>query len=560
MIEFRPYQTKAIQETFEVLKKNDDPVLLECSVGGGKSYLIGGIAKRLQDLNKRVLCLVNSSELVRNNSQAFKEMGGSPSVFCASLSKKEYENNVIFATPQSVMSALKRNHPISNIIFNMIIVDEAHGINYNQQTSTFMQIFRHYKQSYKDMRLLGMTGTAFRADMSIVGEHALFKTKTGNLSTAWLIENGYLTKPAFGISHTESFDFSHVRLKSDGNFDNKELQAVLDNKKRLTWEILQEVQVIMQNRKVCMVFCSTRLHCYEALAALPKDEARIILGTTPDKERDEILTGARNLKIKYLISINCLLTGVNITALDCIVWIRPTSSLLLFIQGIGRGLRLHEGKKDCLVMDYAGNLERFGHIDDIIINEAIQPKESDNEEDYPIMCYTCSTSNSLFCRRCRGIIDGKRCEHFFEWRDCQSCGVRNDQCARSCRSCQAELIDPNAKLKKHIATVELPIHTAEYWVMAQKGGFPIINARYFGYKNNFHECFCTNTQKARNICYASFIRKHVKNASDYYMKMSDYRSMELMLKTGLKTPSSVVVIDNMDGTYKMVKKIFQNDI
>ena len=210
MIIFRDYQLKAINETFEALKKNDDPVLLECSVGGGKSYLIAGIAKKLDEANKRVLCLVNSSELVRNNSQAYIELGRTPSIFCASLNKKEYKHNAIFATPQSIINALKTNHPISKTIFNMIVVDEAHTISFQDPDTIFMRILTHYKQYYHDMRLLGMTGTAFRGDYSIVGKDALFKSKTGNISTEWLIENGYLVKPYFGNPKQSSFDFSKI--------------------------------------------------------------------------------------------------------------------------------------------------------------------------------------------------------------------------------------------------------------------------------------------------------------------------------------------------------------
>jgi len=534
-VTLRPYQEDAIKETFTALKESDEPVLMESSVGSGKSIMIGSIVKRFEDQDKRVLCLVNSSELVRNNSQAFKDLGGSPSIFCASLDLKEYTNNIIFATPQSVISAIKNNHPISQIIFNIIVVDEAHGINYTAESSIFMRILRHYKQAYPPMRLLGLTGTAFRGSTSIVGENALFKTQVGNISTQYLIKHGFLVKPNFGGIETESYDFSKCKIKNTGEFNGRDLQVEVNSKKRLTWEILQSLQIIMQSRNICMVFCSTRPHCFEALEALPKNEARVILGDTSDDERNESLTLARQKKIKYLISINCLMTGVNITALDCIAWLRPTSSLLLYIQGIGRGLRLHEGKTDCLVLDFAGNLERHGDIDNPIINEALQPTE-ETEKDYVILCHDCKTMNTEHARRCIGVINDKRCEHYFEFKNCPICDIKNDSTARYCRNCQHELIDPNSKLKKLYRQFTTGVITATYNLHGQS-----VVVNYATDHGVFTESYSVHSDRARNIFYAKFVRFHIEKPSQYYMGLKYPNTIKKLLEDkSLKTPSQLV--------------------
>lgn len=559
MVSLRPYQLSAIQEAIDALKKNDDPVLLECSVGGGKSYLIASIAKKLDDLNKRVLCLVNSSELVRNNSEAYKDFNGNPSVFCASLSHKSINQNVIFATPQSVIRALKTNHPIADIIFNLIIIDEAHSINFKSDQSTLMQILRHYKQAYNPMRTLGLTGTSFRGSESIVGKNALFKTQVGNISTQYLIENGYLVKPQFGINKVEGFDFSKCKIQNSGEFKGSELQAVINSKKRLTWEILQEAQVVMADRNCVMIFCSTKPHCYEAMAALPAEQTRIILGDTSDHDRNEALTLARQKKIKWLISVNCLLTGVNIPALNGIIWLRPTSSLLLFIQGIGRGLRLYEGKTDCLILDYAQNLDRFQDIDHPIINEALQTRRDDEEEDKPFTCYTCSTPASINTRRCTGMVGGKRCEYYFQFKDCVSCCVPNDITARRCRSCNAELIDPNAKLTRHKPdTYTLKVIKAEYSVIPQGNtSFPTIKSKYFCAGAMVYEGHCTNSKKSQNIFYAKWLRLHLDKASEYYMHLTNINKMKKMIEEPLlKTPTELICTKNEHGFYTIIKKVF----
>lgn len=558
-MQLRPYQIRSINETFEALIKNDDPVLMEASVGSGKSIMIASIVKRFDNYNKRVLCLVNSSELVRNNSNEFKNLGGSPSIFCASLRLKDYSNNIVFATPQSIISAIKNNHPIGEIIFNMIVIDEAHGINFVSKNSVFMRILRHYKQAYKPMRLLGLTGTAFRGSSSIVGCNALFKVQVGNISTQYLIENGFLVKPTFGNIETDSYDFSKCKINNTGEFNSRDLQVEIDSKKRLTWEILQNLKIIMKNRNICMIYCSTRAHCFEALSALPANEARIILGDTSDEDRNESLTLARQKKIKYLISVNCLMTGVNITAVDCIAWLRPTSSLLLYIQGIGRGLRLHEGKENCLILDYANNITRFSDIDHPIINEAIQLRGNHEEEERPFKCWKCETYNSIFNRRCIGVVDGKRCDHFFQFKSCPICNLQSDVTARTCRGCGHELIDPNAKLTRTIQhTYKLTVIEATYWVTPQGNtSNPIIHAKYNCKEGEAFETYFTSSEKSRTILYNNFVKQHVNNPSSIYKKMSNLYFMRQMVNSDdIKTPYQIECTKDGYGRFKLKRKMF----
>lgn len=556
----RDYQQESLDKLKKRLKEVEHPLLVTMSVGAGKSLCISELLGWVSSYGYSCLCLTLNSSLIKQNAETHKGQNRDYGINCASMKSKDTENLVIFASPNSICQQIRNKDEISTKQFSIIVVDEAHQISQNP-SSMYQRIISHYgflaQQDQRSFRVVGFTGTPFRdKNESIVGPNKLFKEEVCSISAPFLIERGYLTKPHFGLPASDSYDFKKVRLKNNGKFNHADLQDVVNKNIRLTGEIMLELQKIECNG--IFIFCSTIKHCYEALASLPPDKSAVIVGATSVDERERILAKAQTGEIKYLISVSILMVGIDVSLYDYCAWLRPTESLILFTQGIGRVLRLHPNKQKAVVLDYSGNLERHGHLDDPIINEALQPRE-ENEKDYIIPCYACSTLNAPTARRCIGIVSNKRCDHYFEFKDCHKCGVANDIVSRHCRQCDAELIDPNAKLKKHVATVEYGVVQAEYWVMAQKGGFPIINARYFTMKHNFHECFYTNTEKARNMTYAAFLRKHVKNASDYYMKMSDFRSMELMLKTGLKTPSSVVVIDNMDGSYKMVKKVFSGE-
>ena len=563
MKQLREYQTIAIKETFNALIESDDPIMFVMSVGGGKSICAGMICKRFQDLNKNVLCLVNNAELVRNNSLAFQDLGGNPSVFCASLNAKDYKNNIVFATPQSVMSAIKSNHPIGDRIFNLIIVDEAQGIAYKKDNSYFMRILRHFKQSYPPMRLLGLSGTPFRLDNgnteSIIGKNALFKKSVANITTEWLIANNYLVKPQFGITNVDDIDMSDYHVQKSAKNKHEALNQIVMTNKRLTYDILQEVQQIMKERNGAFIFCSTIPHCHEAAQALPPELTRIIVGSTTEKERHQILTDARNKKIKYLLSVSCLLVGVDVPFFCTAVFLRPTSSLTLFIQAIGRSLRLHPEKKNALILDYAQNLTRFSDIDHPIINEAIQPRGDHEEEERPFKCWKCSTYNSIFNRRCIGMVDGKRCDHFFEFKTCTSCDMQSDITARTCRGCGQELIDPNAKLTRTIQhTYSLNVIEATYWVSPQGNtSFPVIHAKYKCVEGDAFESYFTNSEKSKTILYNNFVKLHIDKPSTFYKRMSNLYGMRDMLNTpGLKTPTKLECTKDEHGRFKLKKKIF----
>ena len=557
----RPYQEKAVNEAWAMLKKSSAPVLFEMSVGGGKSICISSVLKTMVDQGKNALCLVSSAELVRNNSEEFKEFGGDPSIFCASLNDKSHDKNIVFATPQSVINAVKSNHPLAQRKFNLIIVDECHQINFHNHRSIFMRILRHYKAHYKDMRLLGFTGTPFRGEESIVGEEAVFKSHVANISTSYLIEHNYLVPPVFVTTETEGFDFSKCRPQNTGEFKGSDLQKVVDNK-RLTWDILQEVDVFMQKRNVCIVFCSTKSHCYEAFSALPKGSARIILGDTKSDERHKILTLARNKEIKYLVSVNCLLVGVNVPAIDCIAWLRPTSSLLLYIQGIGRGLRLNDGKQDCWVLDYAGNTSRFQDFDDPIINEAVQPDE-EIVKDYVIICPACSQLNTETARRCVGVTNDKRCDYYFEFRECPntSCNAQNDIAARQCRLCEAEIIDPNAKLNINLTKTVVKIVTVKEMLMGVSGGAYgfRVNIEYkcfdeHGKKFSVYEGYTPMSEKGKNIFYGKFVRVHCETSSYYYPHLRNIEKVKEMLDH--ITAPKLLHLNMKDDGVKIKKKLF----
>lgn len=560
--QLRPYQQEALNKLRQRLKEKPHPLLVNASVGAGKSLILSELILGMERAGFHVLCLTLNSTLIQQNAETYQLQNGHGSIYCAGLKSKCCKNLVVFASPNSVCQGIRNKDEISTKPFNLIVIDEAHNINKHSKNSMYMRILNHYgflaQQEQRPFRIVGLTGTPYRnKGESIVGVTQLFQEEVCNISTQWLIENNYLVPPKFGITRTEGFDFSELRIEKTGRFNHKDIENITTKNMRLTGKIMHEVvSVIESGRNGAFIFASTVKHAEECMRHLPSNSA-MITGNTKHEERKQILIAAKEGKIQYLVNVATLLVGVDVPNFDVCAWLRPTESLTLYIQGIGRVLRLHPSKTDCIVLDYAGNLDRHGDIDHPIINNALQPRE-DNAKDYCIPCYTCHTNNTIHARRCIGVINNKRCEHYFEFKDCPSCGIKNDITARHCRECGHELIDPNAKLRHGVITYELKVGKAEYWISVHgQNSYPVFNCKYTTNDKDVFECFMTNSERAKNVFYAKCIRLHFEKASLFYPYLQRLDMLQkLVAASTVKTPHTLICSKDEYGRYSVIKKLF----
>ncbi len=557
-----PYQQQALDTLLKRLKQTTHPLLVNASVGAGKSLIIAELLLVLERGGMRALCLTLNSTLIQQNSDAYKLQQGQCGIYCAGLDAKDTKELIIFGSPNSVCKDISNKGNISRQPFNLIVVDEAHNIHPHDSDTMYQRIINHYgfmaQQDQYSYRVVGLTGTPYRGKGNkIIGDDQFFKEQVCDISTSWLIEQDYLTRPYFGIQNIE-YNFSKLRVNNMGKFNAKKLQQVVDENERLTGQIMRELVDIMKNHTGAFIFASTRKHCLECAKSLPNGEWAIVTGKTPHEQRKIILENARSGIYKYLISVGCLNVGVDVPSFDVCAWLRPTESLVLYTQGIGRVLRLHPGKQRAIVLDYAGNLQRHGDIDDPIINAALQP-QVENEKEYVIPCYTCNTNNTVHARRCIGILHNKRCDHYFDFKDCTNCNEKNDITSRTCRICDFELIDPNAKLKRITPTLyNLTVTSADYWASVHgQSVLPVINAKYNTLEGAVFECYLTNSARAQNIFYGRFLRLHFDKSSAFYPHLARLDKMREMIASPLlKTPHTIVCRKDDYGRFEVVKKLF----
>ena len=275
-----------------------------------------------------------------------------------------------------------------------------------------------------------------------------------------MVKNGYLTPPIHYDAAVAHYDFSLLTESLDGeqNTDDIALNELIHKHARVTKAVTEQIMQLSQDRQGVMVFAATIDHAKEIVSYLPVNEAALITGKTKLKQRDALIDAFKAKEIKYLVNVSVLTTGFDAPHVDVIAILRPTQSISLFQQIVGRGLRLSPGKKDCLVLDYTNN----GY--NIFQPEIGERKPTQDSVAVQIHCPDCDFANTFwgrkdaegnilehFGRRCHGLIDTPegeiQCTYRFRFKRCPFCNEENDIAARQCQHCSEKLIDPDDLLR-----------------------------------------------------------------------------------------------------------------
>jgi DNA repair protein RadD len=486
----RPYQQKAHDAIIDFIRRLKEPCLIEAATGAGKSHIIAALAKTIHHLSdgKRILCLAPSGELVEQNYKKFLLTGNKASIFSASVGQKSIRYPVVFGTPKTVLNSI---HKFIIGQYAAVIIDEAHGI-----TPTIMEILSKIKQHNANLRIIGMSATPYRLGTGYIfeqwedgrqveeAESPFFKRLVDKITAPELISLGYLVPPTVGATD-EHYDTLGMQLNPRGQFNANDIDRAYHGAGRKTSKIISNVVESSRDRRGVIIYAATVKHAQECMQSLPRELSAIITADTAKRERKKILSDFLNEKIKYLVNVGVLTTGFDAPHVDVIALLRATESVSLLQQIIGRGLRTCEGKVDCLVLDYAENIERHCPDGDIFDPE-IKVRTKADTESKEFECPTCGfmntfklrkneegflvNDNGYFCdldgnpietdwgpmpshygRRCQGTapIQGLlvQCTHRWTDKTCESCGASNDIAARYCTTCRAEIVDPNEKLR-----------------------------------------------------------------------------------------------------------------
>ena len=380
-MQLRPYQQEAVDAVYDHLRHKDTNPCVVLPTGSGKSLVLGRIASDAVSLwNGRVLVLAHVKELLEQNASKTQALcpGMPVGVYSAGLGRRDTSQPVVVAGIQSVYDK-------ADLLgrFDLAIIDECHLIpeDGDGMYRTFLEAERRLNPI---VRVVGLTATPYRLKGGLI-------CKPGNIlnevcyevGVRELIDAGYLSRLSSKAGRSGA-DLANLHIRG-GEFVHEEVEAAV-NGREVVDAACREIAKLARDRRSILIFCASVAHCRhvaERIRYYTGDECAVLTGETPADERADLvrrfrgeggkpdLFGERKPPLRFLANMGVLTTGFDAPNTDCVVLLRPTNSAGLYVQMVGRGFRLspETGKRDCLVLDYGGNIQRHGPVDAVHVHD-----------------------------------------------------------------------------------------------------------------------------------------------------------------------------------------------
>ena len=346
MLILRDYQQTGVDLIRGEFVKKIRSTLFVLATGGGKTVIFCHVAQQTAARNKNVLILVHRVELLRQTSKALSKSN----VEHGLINPKYTPNLTAPVQVASVQTLIKRLSQMTPP--DLIIIDEAHHATAGS--------WRKVVDYFPNARILGVTATPIRGDRKGLDE--LFESIVVGPQTPDLIELGFLVKPII-YAPPKQIDFSEVKVVR-GDYDSKQITEIMD-RPTITGSAVEHYSKICPGVP-CVVFCVSVSHAEHVAEDFRQKgfSAYSVDGSMDDDQRSRILSGLGDGTIQIVTSCDLISEGTDIPAIECAILLRPTQSTGLYIQQVGRALRLSEGKTRAVILDHVGNVLNHGFPDD----------------------------------------------------------------------------------------------------------------------------------------------------------------------------------------------------
>lgn len=399
MIELRYYQKEALNAIWDYYNNgNTGNILIGLPTGTGKSMLpaafIQGIMRQWP--STRFLMVTHVKELIQQNADELTQLWANAplGIYSAGLKQKDTAHPIIFGGVQSMIK-----HPDWFGHRDIAFVDEAHLIS-GDDSSRYQTFFAFMKLINPKLKIIGMSATLYRMGMGMITENGLFTDviydKTNLDGFNELLDAGFMS-PLIPQRTKIELDVSNVGVVQ-GEFVSTQLQGAVD-KAEITFKALQEAIHYGKDRRSWLIFASGiehAEHIAEQLGAFGV-ECAPVHSKRPSDYNDAAIKAFKSNELRAIVNYGKLTTGFNHPPIDLILMLRPTLSVPLWVQMLGRGTRPAEGKQNCLVLDFARNTPRLGPIND----PRIPNKKGNKEGELPVkICETCGAYNHISAKLC----------------------------------------------------------------------------------------------------------------------------------------------------------------
>jgi DNA repair protein RadD len=409
----RPYQSEAKDAVNKYLAETDRNGLVSIPTAGGKTVIFSSLISDWVQTwpGTRVCILAHREELLAQAEDKLKRLwpDAPTGVWSAGLRRREGRRDILIAGIQSV-----HNRAFDLDPFDVIFVDEAHLVP-NKSDTMYRRFLDDCRTANPRVRIIGFTATPYRLDGGpLWGEGKLFDDVIYEANIRSLIADGYLCPLRTRGGGDANISTAGVHIRN-GDFAAGELEKAA-NAEKLVEAAADEVVAQGATRKAWLVFGCGIDHANNIAAKFRARgvELPTIYGDTNKDDRRAILGAFDAGRLRGVVNVDCLTTGLDVTRIDLIAVLRPTQSTSLWVQMVGRGLRLHPDKQDCLVLDFGGNALRHGPLDALRIRGKGAGKKTTDAEPAGKTCPACNEivpAAVAMCPRCGHEFPPREIKH-----------------------------------------------------------------------------------------------------------------------------------------------------
>ena len=400
----RSYQRAAIDMLYTWFERHEagNPCVV-MPTGSGKSIVIAELCRdALQQWPEtRVLMLTHQKELIEQNAEKLRTLWPDAplGIYSASIGRRQLDQ-ITFAGIQSVRSRAK---DIGHV--DIAIIDECHLVSH-ANVGSYRRLLDDLLAINPALRVIGLTATPYRLGHGLITDApALFDDLIEPTDVRELIKAGHLAP--LKSKHTElTYDTAGIH-KRGGDFIESELSERV-NTTAQNVSVVEEIILRGRDRKTWLIFCAGVDHAYAVAEQIRACgiSCDTVTGQTAKADRERMLEDFKSGRLRALTNANCLTTGVDVPGIDLVAMLRPTASPGLYVQMAGRGLRIADGKADCLILDFAGVVATHGPLTDVQMPQPGKPTGEapvkacpDCDELIHLSCMVCPECGYEFPRR-----------------------------------------------------------------------------------------------------------------------------------------------------------------
>ncbi len=358
-IKLHKYQLPAYRKVVTALEKTGR-ALMVMATGLGKTIVTMFVIKYFLKPEDTVLFVCHENGILMQTHEKFKKFFGDSWTYATFFGKKKAKDvaqcNFVFATFQSILSNLEStgDNIFSPKHFKYIVVDEGH----HAQAETFAFVLNYFMPTWK----LGITATPDREDNVDIRE--IFGKEVIHYGLPEAIAKGWLTPVDYrvlsdGIDEEKIASICKEAFEDNIRLTEKQINERIFIEAR-SEEQCREIEKESNSGKQAIVFCRNIQHLNHIASLLPF--SAVVHSGQQETLNHNSLELFQQKKVRHILVVDKFNEGIDIPDTELIVFLRNTDSRRIFLQQLGRGLRLHEGKEKVVVLDFVGNVTRLEEI------------------------------------------------------------------------------------------------------------------------------------------------------------------------------------------------------